>query len=147
MPMVVNFPLKEENDLPRLKRLGEDEAGYSFHGEGNQMIAGKRHCFLGFIYVLCPPIFTHLLREASNSSICKVSSERFSTVLCSPLISFYLERKYFCPGGEATSRRARCGHLYASDGILELGARAGATHGAAGLLSLLRHGPNLSLEK
>lgn len=36
-----SFPSEGGNALLTLKRLGEDEAGCSFHGEGNQTIAGK----------------------------------------------------------------------------------------------------------
>lgn len=57
VPLAANFSLKEENELLRLRRLREDEAGCSFHGEGSQEIerlqenAASCHCFLGFIYI------------------------------------------------------------------------------------------------
>lgn len=40
-PVAESFPSEGGNALLRLRRLGEDEAGCSFHGEGNQTIAGK----------------------------------------------------------------------------------------------------------
>lgn len=40
-PVAESFPSEGGNALLTLKRLGEDEAGCSFHGEGNQTIAGK----------------------------------------------------------------------------------------------------------
>lgn len=51
--------LSEENELLRLRRLREEEAGCSFHREGSQEIeclqenAASCHCFLDFIYI-CP---------------------------------------------------------------------------------------------
>lgn len=40
-PVAESFPSEGGNALLTLKRLGEDEAGCSFHGEGSQTIAGK----------------------------------------------------------------------------------------------------------
>lgn len=60
-PVAESFPSEGGNALLTLRRLGEDEAGCSFHGEGNQTIAGKRRRFLGFLYALGPRVFTDLL--------------------------------------------------------------------------------------